>query len=159
MNNRKGILLVEFMIYLILFSIMAMLSASWVSYVWGHYIKQAQERHDVMTLYVAHDVLARDIKGMQHVIYCDLEYLVAQMEKDCIGWRKKKDQLLRIQGSYNITTKKWSAATQNSIVQPIDELSFNAHDDSVEFVLRAHTIKIHNRVNFDKKVFNDAIKK
>ncbi len=157
--NRKGILLVEFLIYLMLFSIIAMLSAVWISYVWNHYIRQAKERHALITLYVAHDILARDIHAMQKIIHCTPDYVVAQADQNFIGWQKHNDQLLRLQGSYNIGTHTWSASTKSIIAQPVDKVVFIAHEDGIEFLLHADKVEINNRVNFDEKVFYGSIKK
>jgi hypothetical protein len=157
--NRRGMLIIEFLIYLMLFSFMAMISASWVSYVWKHYIHQSHQRHALITLYVSHDVLLRDIHAIKKVVSCTPEYLVAQVDQDYVGWIKHNDQLLRLKGSYNETTQQWIARSKNLMAQPLDKLAFSEHADGITFTLSACGVIVTNRVNFDREVLYNVMQK
>ena len=161
--KQPGVSLLEFLIYLMLFAFVAM-STSYLlvranSMVFG----QGATSNTMINLYVAHDLLARDLrtasaqkKQWKKITASALIWHAAQKD---IGWYQEKDTLIRVEGQYNAEKNVWHKKIKSVVAQPITQVAFNVQGNKVvecvAFVLKSmrsgkeylveNTVAIRNR--------------
>ena len=154
--KRNGTTLIELLIYLTLFSFIAMASVHFMVNLWNTMIKVGKKRFSLITLCTAHDVLLRDLERAP----CQKEawkqrlsssIIWHQHNKQCdIGWVYEKKSLVRLEGNYDITKKRWHKKVQNLIAPAVKKFNcmWHEHDgkiDRIDFEITDELYSMSNR--------------
>jgi hypothetical protein len=136
---RKGFMLMEFLIYLALFTVIMLALMGMVAQLWipaMSYTKKQSCRIDLVT---AHDCFMRDVKNAKAEktswkIISSNTLIFTAGDHD-IGWTVKEGDLIRIEGTFNVKKATWQKATKSLIVKDIDKTIFAINGDpEVQYV-------------------------
>src|SRR3990167_10097373 len=130
MHSRKGTTVIEFLVYLALFSFVAACSISWIvgyqQLSSGYQTKRAALINRCTSL----DMIARDLQSAPSAAdgwYSFLPHeIIWHTETDDIGWLFKDNSLYRCQGRYNAKKKSWTTKNSAIIAKPINKLVFSS---------------------------------
>lgn len=129
MGKNEGILLVELMVYLVLFTGITIATIRWAAGVWQTSCYFQQRRIALINLMAAHDLLVHDIqqapKDAQKWKLYTPHCLIWQGSVDDIGWLYDKESLWRIQGIY--TKGQWHKKSKNLAAPAIKKVCFTYH--------------------------------
>lgn len=127
-DRYNGFTLLEFIIYILFFSFIAMATASWAVHL-VHALRVRHAKQELLSMFhAAHDLLLQDIhhapteRGQWKEIQPTC--LIWTTHQKEIGWQWECKQLFRIEGRYNVTKKQWSHRTKNLVAAPVDMIQF-----------------------------------
>ncbi len=135
--------ILEFLIYLALFSIIVAISVTGFSHLWITCMDYSNKRVSVINLYTAHDLLARDIRAApadkkQWKCMTPSSIIWHATNKKDIGWAQEGSNLVRIEGIYAATQKKWKKKTKNIVAKSMQTVRFdcvgNEADEKIDRV-------------------------
>lgn len=134
---KNGFTLIEFIIYLMLFSIIVLLTSQWLVLSVGPLQKNNNILRDIVSLHTAHDVFMRDmISAPSHIdqwLERNSDLLIWRKNSTHIGWQIKNNRLIRISGNYD--GSQWHKKTQSLIAHNLDAV-FTLHivQDHVDLI-------------------------
>jgi hypothetical protein len=128
-------MLIEFLVYLLLFSIITLATTGMVARLWiptMHYTKKQTCRIDLIT---AHDCLAYDIKKAKSERkfwkMISSNRLIFPVSDHDIGWLMQNGNLVRIEGTFNLKEGIWNNPVKSLIVKDIQSITFDVQGDSI----------------------------
>lgn len=131
--RHKGFMLIEFLVYLALFSIIMLALMGMVAQLWipaMGYTKKQTCRIDLVT---AHDCFIRDIKmakaEKKFWKIISFNALVFTSGEHDVGWLIKEGNLIRIEGIFDSKKAAWDKQVKSLIVKKIDRVFFEVKGD------------------------------
>ncbi len=135
---KSGLTIIECLVYLSLLSFIATASMALITHLWQAGLQQMRKEQSMLVLYSAYDSIAQDLhaapqeKNAWKVTSSNM--IIWQQDKEDIGWIIDKKSLLRITGTYNKKSKKWSKK-QTSLVAHLARGTFVwAHKSGRTFI-------------------------
>jgi len=130
-NKKKGFLLLSFLLYLLLFTLLTALCFNWVLTSFTTYTLRVQRNRAVINTYIAHDLFIRDV----HMAPLDTKKwkkissseIIWHYNNYDIGWCYKNTKLIRSEGHYNKRSDTWHKKIGSIAVQHIDSLIFTVN--------------------------------
>ena len=105
MNNKNGFSLLSFLLYLMLFSIIALFTTHIITVTLLPSLAATRSYKSLIALHIATDLFVRDIRGIRskphtwrHIMPHEL---IWHTDEHDIGWRYHKNRLERSTGTYN----------------------------------------------------------
>lgn len=146
-GQAKGFLLIEFLVYLALFSLLALLVATFLVQSYALLQKHAIIAERTLRLHLASDLLRRDMeKASSATIDWDCQRNVAKVHYIdfqgrlrflCIGWLLKKGRLMRSEGVYDFVHNRWQQQVQSVVADKVTLLRFHYQkDETLENITR-----------------------
>jgi len=145
--ERRGLTIIEFLVYLVLFTLISTMTASWIAHLWTSFMKQSKERVSLINMYTAHDCLVRDIVNCSGIIHCSARSLILQEANGAVEWALENKRLTRTQGAYDINNQEWKKKTKNIIAPVIEKTLFNKENHVISFSLQQGKIKVENNIS------------
>lgn len=149
-NNRNGFMLIEFLIYLLIGSILTGILVVGMAQLWRCTISVYAKHTIALNLAMAHDTLLQDIRSApaQRVQW-------KLIEPECIiwrtgsvdrGWQREQNQLVRREGRYHAKKGIWSSCTKNMVAHSIHQFFCSVQGtpeiSAVQFQIRSENIQI-----------------
>lgn len=132
--QRSGFMLIEFLVYLLLFSIITLAATGMVARLWiptMHYTKKQTCRIDLITAY---DCLSYDIKKAKSERkfwkMINPNCLIFPVSEQDVGWLVQNGNLVRIEGTFNMKEGMWSNPVKSLIVKDIQSIAFDVRGDA-----------------------------
>jgi hypothetical protein len=107
MNNKNGFSLISFLLYLTLFSMIALFTAHIITSLLLPTLSATRRCKSLIALHIASDLFVRDIRTMRNKPHSwkvtTSHELIWHIDDDSydIGWRNKDNRLERIEGLYS----------------------------------------------------------
>jgi len=131
--NRNGFMLIEFLIYLSILTVILLAVSGLVEKIWIPAMKYTNRQTDHINLVTAHDCFIRDIKmAKAEKKFWKRIHSQAVIFKSGwrdVGWEIKKENLIRSVGNFNEGENKWEKHTQSLIIKKIDHVEFTVLGD------------------------------
>ncbi|HEB41920.1 MAG TPA: hypothetical protein ENI08_02795 [Candidatus Dependentiae bacterium] len=130
-KNKMGFLLLSFLVYLLLFTLLVTLCFDWTLTLFTTYTTRAKRNMVIINAYTAQDLFIRDL----HMAPLDeqewkkvtaSEIIWSTHNRD-IGWCYKNKKLIRNEGHYNKQMQKWNKKTASIAAQHINTLTFTVN--------------------------------
>jgi len=153
-TTRKGFTLIEMMLYVLFIAFIAMATASLMVHLWQSLYTRNQKQELLITLYLAHDMLVRDLHDapVDPLLWKEIQHdtLIWHTKKGDIGWQRKQKQLVRKEGRYNAQKHRWSKVTISLIANQVTQVSFTCtrkpEIDCISFIITADTLEVKGAV-------------
>ena len=128
MGKKEGFLLLSFLLYLLLFTLLTTLCFDWALTSFTTYTLHAQRNMVVVNAYIAHDLFIRDV----HMAPLDVKEwkkissseIIWHCNNQDIGWCHKNKKLIRSEGHYNKQADRWHKKINSIAAQHINTLTF-----------------------------------
>ena len=128
MGNKKGFLLLSFLLYLLLFTLLTGLCFNWALTSFTTYTLRARRSMAVTNAYIAHDLFIRDIYmaplNIKEWKKISSSEIIWHYNNQDIGWCHKNKKLIRSEGYYNKQTDRWHKKINSIAAQHINSLIF-----------------------------------
>lgn len=125
MNNKKGFSLISFLLYLMLFSIIALFVANIITSLLLPALVETRKCKSIIALHIASDLFMRDIRTMRSKAYQWKKvtpYELIWHSDECdIGWSFTENYLERKEGVYN---KGWRSKKASIVATELDKGEF-----------------------------------
>ncbi len=142
--------LIELIIYLALFTFIAMASMNFIVRFWHISLQYQKKQVSLINLMAAHDLLLYDIRHAPDSktawkVQKETE-LIWQQDTTDIGWLYEKEALFRIEGIYKAKEEVWHTKTKNLVVPALKSVLFTYHGNGqvrwvdFSFIDAYHTI-------------------
>lgn len=122
--NQKAFSLLECMIYIAIFIIIAHLLVSFVSIIYNKHVSSNSKMQAVLNFYSAGDLLINDLrKALPDKKYWNVKNNSIMFYKsayEIITWRVKNKNLIRESRMYDVKSRKWSKKVASVVAQTID---------------------------------------
>lgn len=156
-HSKKAFTILECVISLAVLAMIAFLTHTLLFRSWQFCTNRSQHCFAVMELYAAHDAMVHDMRwapGDKTLWkrYEPRELVWSISDKD-IGYSVSKDNaLIRTEGKFNMTEKKWHNAVKSTLAKAITNLTFTRSSDkhfiqSISFDLKNHVCEISQCVH------------
>ncbi len=122
--NRKGLTLIELMVYIVLSMMLTTLLCLLGLSVYRTAQQRAQANDDVLMLSIALHRIARDLKQGFAIKEASKHRCIVTVNKKDLGWVYKKGKLMRYTGHYNMLTQKWSHVGSSQLATSVDDIKF-----------------------------------
>jgi len=125
MNNKKGFSLISFLLYLMLFSIIALFVANIITSLLLPSLVETRKCKSIIALHIAGDLFMRDIRTMRSKVYqwkkITPHEVIWHSDECDIGWSFTENYLERKEGVYN---KDWHGKKTSIIAMELDKGEF-----------------------------------
>ncbi len=130
-RNKRGFLLLSFLVYLLLFTLLVSLCFDWALTLFTTYTMRAQRNVVIINAYIAQDLFIRDIHmaplDEQEWKKITTSEIIWSTHNWDIGWCYKNKKLIRNEGHYNKQMQKWDKKTASIAAQHINALIFTVN--------------------------------
>ncbi len=130
-RNKMGFLLLSFLVYLLLFTLLVTLCFNWTLRLFTTYTIRAKRNIIIINAYTAQDLFIRDLHmaplNEQKWKKITASEIIWSMHNRDIGWCYKNKKLIRNEGHYNKQTEKWNKKTASIAAQHINVLTFTVN--------------------------------
>ncbi len=150
--NKQGATLIEFLIYLTLLTIIAYSSSSWIISIWQNFLHVNNKTKILLNLYSSHDTIVRDCISAQQIVELTPDCLVMQKKDLFCGYYHEKSALIRYEGNYKPSDKKWYKAHKSVLVKPIDTVVFKQRKNAIQFDLALDTYHVYGIIQIGEKI-------
>ncbi len=127
-KTLRGFSLIEYMVYLTIFAIIAPTIASLLHSTWRTIINEDKYIVAVANCYCAHDLLLKDAhkasKEPESWKKITEDEVIFTIDQGDIGWKWHKQKLIRSQGLYNASKKAWAKQTKSVVALGLDKVAF-----------------------------------
>lgn len=132
MKKNSGMTLIELIVYLALFTFIAMASISFITRFWQTSMQYQKRQVSLINLMAAHDLLCNDIRHaprnktawkMRHAT----ELIWQRQDGIDIGWLYENEALFRSEGLYNEKEGIWHKRTKNLVAPALQKVLFTCH--------------------------------
>ena len=147
MGTKKGFLLLSFLLYLLLFTLLTLLCFDWALTSFTTYTLRTRRSMAVTNAYIAHDLFIRDI----HMAPLDIKEwkkissseIIWHYNNQDIGWCHKNKKLIRSEGYYNKQADRWHKKINSIAAQHINTLTFTVNKQLVsdQFIIKNITVE------------------
>ncbi len=147
MGTKKGFLLLSFLLYLLLFTLLTLLCFDWALTSFIAYTSRTRRSMAVTNAYIAHDLFIRDI----HMAPLDIKEwkkissseIIWHYNNQDIGWCHKNKKLIRSEGYYNKQADRWHKKINSIAAQHINTLTFTVNKQLVsdQFIIKNITVE------------------
>lgn len=155
LQKYNGFTLLEILIYILFFSFITLAASMWIARLWQFSMLRSKKQESLITLYCAHDVLIRDLRAAPsdptQWKATQENCIIWHTKNGDIGWLQDNDQLIRIEGRYNNTKKKWTKKTKSIIAKKINNVQFHMVGDTcielISFTIADDTTSVENIIS------------
>jgi len=127
-DKKEGFLLLSFLLYLLLFTLLTTLCFDWALASFTTYTLRARRNAIVINAYIANDLFIRDV----HMAPLDIKEwkkispseIIWHYNNQDIGWCYKDKKLIRSEGHYNKQLGTWYKRINSIAAQHINTLTF-----------------------------------
>ncbi len=160
MKKRKGVTIIEFLVYLAIFSLIIMISMDWIVRLWQTCLFYSKKRVCLVNLSAAHDMLIRDLQNAPSSaanwkMKTTSQLIWTASTKKDICWMYENNTLVRIEGSYNEKKKQWKKKTKNLVASSIKKANFTCKEEGqigyVDFTIADAYYTMNNSVMLLKR--------
>ncbi len=152
--KHNGFMLMEFLVYLAIFSIIMLALSGMVAKLWIPAMECTRKQTCCIDLVTAHDCFTRDIriakaekKFWKHM---SEQAIVFKSGWRDVGWCVKDGDLIRIVGTFNQKKNEWDKQAKSLIVKKIDQISFEIRGEpevrSVSFMFGKNGEQVKSEV-------------
>lgn len=148
MHKNEGMLLIELLLYLTLFTGMALVTMRWAVGMWQISYHMQKKRTALLHIISAHDLLVHDLQQVLpdawqlHESTC----LIWQGLDEDKGWLYEKESLWRIQGIYNNPEKQWYKKSKNLVAPGLKKVHFTYRGAWIDCTLENEYYAINTRI-------------
>lgn len=140
MHHRDGFSLIELLVYLFFFALLASSSVLLISRWYTRETHLAHDQRSLISLHTAHDLIVADVQQARPLNQWKMlhdDAIVFSTEQTDICWQKKDNTLIRITGRYHVSEAKWSEKTMSVVAQSITTIKFETTPHNiVHFMLK-----------------------
>lgn len=153
--KRSGIMMIEFLVYLVLFALLSTMTASWISRLWGAFMLQSRQRNSALLLYSAHDYIACDIRNCINIASCQNNRCVLNTPKGVVEWLKEDGKLYRKQGAAIVKKtghkphamqKKITSHVKSIVAHNVESFICTCKDNSISIALESKPLYVENTI-------------
>jgi len=145
-SKKRGFLLLSFLLYLLLFTLLTTLCFDWALTSFTTYTLRARRNMIVVDAYIAHDLFARDV----HMAPLDIKEwkkissseIIWHYNNQDIGWCYKDKKLIRSEGHYNKQSNTWHKKINSIAAQHINTLTFTVNKQLISDQLIVANIRV-----------------
>ena len=147
MGEKKGFLLLSFLLYQLLFTLLTLLCFDWALTSFTTYTLRARRSTIVISAYIAHDLFVRDIRmaplDMKKWKKISSSEIIWYHNNRDIGWCYKNKKLIRSEGHYNKQLDRWHKKINSIAAQHINTLIFTVNKQLIsdQLIIKNVTIE------------------